>query len=1294
MRLKRFVSGLTSAVVGAGMFTFLPALTDNVYAAEIVSNSFEESYEGWHPNNDAVTLTAEDGIGFNGTRGMSVTDRTDSSHGVSSSKGFYLYGGIGYDYSVKVYSEENETFRLSLKTIDRTTGKETIVELDTVKAKGGKWAELSAHYAAPENDYEFELVITSDSENDFVFDDLKITTTARGNGVSASSGSKGLKDEFANYGFRVGNILNGNTVRNDAILATTLQNYNSIECENETKPDSTLNQSKCSGTNIGVKLDGAAAIFDFCQKNNIAVRGHAFVWHSQTPAWFLKENFNGNGNWVSPSVMDQRLESYIKNMFEAIKTQYPNLNLYAYDVVNEAVSDDASRTSGNQDGSRLPGDNNQEGGKSAWVAVYGNNSFIEKAFTYARKYAPAGCSLFYNDYNEYWDHKRDCIIRTILKPLISKGLIDGMGMQSHVPANATGFAGTDSYLQAMQMYLDLGIQVQVTELDISLESGKYSQQDQAAKYKAIFDYAKEWNKSRLNSSNRVTAVCIWGPNDANSWLKSGSDALLFDKNNQPKTAYTTLSQMIPTSEWGDGKNYQYDVVGGEVTPPTPPEPNEYGWWFQCGFEDGVQSWTDRGGNAVAQSGDEHYTQWGSKSLLVSDRTSAWQGAAYSLPSNIFNAGEEYSFSAHVKQNSGETVTMMMKIEYTDASGETAYDEIDSWTVPTDTWAQLYNTNYKIPDDASNVKIYIETAESLTNFYVDEVIGAVAGTGIQGEGHPTPPTEAPVGGVIRGDTTMDSVIDAFDMVLARRVVLGNITDSNITKAADVDRSGKAEANDLVLLQQYILREIKEFPNNTPAVDTAKFEAEFSTISIADSWKKEGENNVLWTHRFGADPGFMVYKDRLYVYTTNDAPEYRSDGKIQVNTYNSGTINCFSSADLVNWTDHGAIPVAGRNGRTQNGAAKWATYAWAPDAAWKTINGKDKFFLYFADSAGGIGVLTADSPEGPYTDPIGKALINKSTSGFGDVEWLFDPAVLVDDDGSGYLYVGGGVPSGKAADPGTARAIKLGADMTSLSGSAVRMNPPYLFEDSSILKVGDTYYYSYCTNWSTGGNPYGFGNAEIAVMTSTNPLGPFTYKGIAFKNPASFKLDGGGNNHHSIVEFKGKYYMLYHSRNLSRAMNIQALNTDGSIDLGGNYRSPHIDEATFSNGMFTATGTMKGVSQVETLNPYNKVQAETMSSQSKGITTKGLCDTTVVGKKGDWVKVSGVKFDKGTANITLRGKGGSVKICSGSPKGDVIGYAELGSSMDEVTVQTVADVSGTKDVYFVFSADTEFDWWQFS
>lgn len=1280
MKNHRLLAALTAIACSAGIVTVAPEVTDKTFAAEVVYNDFEVNYDGWYGNADAVKLIAVKGEGFDESRGMTVSGRLTPGDGASSSKGFYLEGGVEYDYSVKVYSETDETFRISLLCIDEETEEETLREIVSKEVKAGEWTEIKTSYKAPENSYEFRLTITTDSINDFSFDDVYITTDKQVpvNAAFAASSSLGLKDAFGKY-FRVGNILNGGTIKNSTITASVLKDYNSIECENETKPDATLVQSQCSGTNIGVSLNSAAAIMDFCAKNGIGMRGHAFVWHSQTPSWFFKEGFSNNGAWVSESTMNARLESYIKNMFNAIETQYPSLDLYAYDVVNEAVSDDSNRTA-NNGGARVPGDNNVTGGTSAWVQVYGDNGFVEKAFEIADKYAPEGCSLFYNDYNEYWDHKRDCIYN-MCKSLYEKGYLDGIGMQSHINANYDGFSGVASYTTAMKKYASIGCEVQVTELDVTRENGTYSDQQQAEKYKAVFQAAIDINEG--DYPGKVTAVCIWGPNDANTWIKTENAPLLYDTNHQPKTAYNTLMSMIPQSEWVVG-GYE----GGEIPEP---KPNEYGWYYQHSFEDGTNSWSDRGGNTVSQSSDEHYTEWGSKSLYVTDRTSAWMGAAYTLNSRAFKAGETYSFSAHVKQKSGENVKFMMKIEYTDATGETAYDEIVNAVAPNDTWTQLVNTEYTIPADASNVKIYIETEESLTDFYIDEAIGAVGGTGIAGEGQPEIKT------VILGDISFDGTVNSLDMILARKGIISGISDSDTKSAADVDRNGVFEAADLVLIQQFVLGKIKEFPVAEKVVDMTAMENIFNGLSLNTSYKKDGENNVLWTQRFGADPGFMVYKDRLYVYTTNDALEYRSDGNVQVNTYNVQTINCFSSADLVNWTDHGAIPVAGKNNGV--GAAKWASYSWAPDAAWKTINGKDKFFLYFADSAGGIGVLTADSPEGPWTDPIGKALINKSTPGFSDVEWLFDPAVLVDDDGSGYLYVGGGVPSGKATDPGTARAIKLGDDMISLSGSAVRMNPPYLFEDSSILKVGDTYYYSYCTNWNTSGNPYGFSNAEIAVMTSTNPLGPFEYKGIALKNPASYKLDGGGNNHHSIVEFKGKYYVLYHSRNLSRAMNIQALNTDGSIDLGGNYRSPHIDEATFSNGMFSATGTMKGVSQIEALSPYNKVQAETMSNQSQGIAVNGLGNTTVSAHKGNWIKASGVDFSKGANTLTIRASsknGGAIKVCTGGTNGNVITYAEVdaGGSMTEITVPVVNSVNGSKDVYFVFSGDIEFDWWQFS
>lgn len=1259
MNLKKLAASFTAVACCAGILSYFPQINEKTFAAQLVYNDFEVNYDGWYGNADNVTLTAEKGSGYNRSRGMTVSGRQVNSDGVSSAKGFYLSGGVNYSYSVQVYSETAEKFRLSLLYIDSETGEETIVELTDKNVKAGKWTELAADYTAPKNSYEFRLTVTTDSTNDFSFDEIKITSEEKMpvNTAYAVSAQKGLKDEFANY-FRVGNILNNGTVQNFAITANILKDFNSIECENEMKPDATLVQSQCSETNIGVSLKNASAIMDFCIQNNIPMRGHTLVWHSQTPVWFFKDNFNSSGNWVSSSVMDKRMESYIKNMFEAIKTQYPALDLYAYDVANECISDDSNRTA-NFGGTREPGENIS--GQSPWVQVYGNNSFVEKAFTYARKYAPEGCDLYYNDYNEYWDHKRDAIY-SMCKSLYEKGLLDGIGMQSHIPANATGFAGTDSYIEAMKKYLSIGCDVQVTELDISLENGKYTLQQQADKYKAIFKEAMDWNTNPM-SDGRVTAVCVWGPNDANSWLTAGSDALLYDKNNQPKLAYTTLTSMIPESEWGDGSN-----VGGEI------KPNEYGWYFQNGFEGETDGWEIRGSGELLTSGRTAYV--GSESLLVKDRTDAWNGASKKLNPKAFVPGKEYSFSVHTTYFDGKSSEKFyLKLQYTDANGDTQYSTVAESDVIKGEWSQLANKNYKIPEDATNMQLYVETKDSTYNFYIDEAIGAVVGTSILGEGSNK---------IILGDVNMDGVINVFDLCAAKRGISSSFDSTAAKIAADVDQSGKVDAVDVQLIQDFLVKKITEFPVAEKIINTAEMEALFSSITPTVSYKNAGENNPLFTQRFGADPGVMEYNGRIYVYSTNDVIEYDSNGNVTENTYALiNKINCISSDDMVNWTDHGAIEVAG-----SSGAAKWATCSWAPCAAHKTIDGKEKFFLYFCNGGNGVSVLTADSPEGPWSDPLGKALITRSTPNCSDVVWLFDPAVFVDDDGTGYFCFGGGVPDGQQANPKTSRIVKLGADMISLDGVPQTIDAPYIFEDSGINKIGDKYYYTYCSNWTTTGNPYGLTSGAIEYMVSDNPMGPYTYGGELFKNQGNF-FGLYGNNHHSIAELNGQLYLFYHSRPVEAAMGIE-----------GNYRSPQVDKITMNGTkMESVTGTMKGITQLKALNPYQKVQAETISNQA-GINVRNTGDTIITEvDKGDWISVSGVDFFNGTATLTVRAaskSGAAIKICTGSAKGTALGYVEVpasGGTFTEITVP-VNSISGTQDLFFVFSGEVELDYWYFS
>lgn len=793
MKIKRFLAKVTAFVILVGLFSVLPLNTGKIYADfKVVYDNFEIDYDGWCNIGDETGLLAVENQGNNASRGMMVTNRSREDEGAYSQKGLYLDGGTEYDYSVFVKHDgtDIETFNLSLGYLDSETEELNSEVIATADVAGGKWVELSTKYKAPKTALDITISITTNSTSDFIFDDVTITQNKKiqANTVSAANGSSGLKDMYSNY-FRVGSVLNSGTVTNSTITAMILREFNSITHENELKPDATLVQSGSTNTNIKVSLNRAASVLNFCVKNNIGVRGHTLVWHSQTPQWFFKDNFQDSGSWASQSVMDQRMESYIKNIFAEIQKQYPSLNLYAYDVVNEAVSDDSNRTR-SYGGAREPGYGN---GKSPWVQVYGDNKFIEKAFTYAKKYAPASCKLFYNDYNEYWDHKRDSIA-TMCTSLFNKGLLDGVGMQSHINSDMNGFTGIQTYTTALQKYINIGCDVQITELDISTENSKFSAQQQADKYEAIFQAAVNVNKN--SNKGKVTAVCVWGPNDTNTWIGSENAPLLFDKNTQPKAAYNAVASLIPESEWGDSDN----PIGGGTTKPV--EPDAKGYYYHDTFEDSMGEWTNRGDAEVLLSDRSTYKD--AKALLVMNRTDSWNGAQRTLSPLTYVPGNKYCFSSAMFIEDGTSATFCMKLQYVDSNGDTQYETIDMKTAATNEWVHLYNPEYEIPADATDMYIYVETAEDTMDFYIDEAIGAVAGTVITG------PTENKS---MLGDINFDGAIDSTDLVMVKRGILKIITLTDTAAlAADVDKSGEINSIDYTLLKRYILRIIDKFPGD--------------------------------------------------------------------------------------------------------------------------------------------------------------------------------------------------------------------------------------------------------------------------------------------------------------------------------------------------------------------------------------------------------------------------------------------------------------------------------------------------
>ncbi|MBR5936498.1 MAG: family 43 glycosylhydrolase [Bacteroidaceae bacterium] len=483
-----------------------------------------------------------------------------------------------------------------------------------------------------------------------------------------------------------------------------------------------------------------------------------------------------------------------------------------------------------------------------------------------------------------------------------------------------------------------------------------------------------------------------------------------------------------------------------------------------------------------------------------------------------------------------------------------------------------------------------------------------------------------------------------------------------------------------------------------------EAFKSVVIETSTFKPVGKNNPLMGHKFGADPWGLVVGDRLYVYMTDDHLYRSTDGKPITGAYDYSDckkVAIISSEDLVNWTDHGTQPVAG-----SGAPAAWAGNMWAPCAAYKTINGKQKYFLYFSNNSNGIGVLTADTPYGPWSDPKGGALINHSTANCAGnvVPSVYDPAVLIDDDGKAYLYFGGGTDNLDLADPASARCVQLGSNMTSIVGTPVEIRPPYHFEDSGINKVGGKYLYSYCAHFQTGGKAPGSGN--IGYMKSDNPLGPFTFVGTCFENPGGAGWSGGGgNNHHAIVEFKGKYYILYHNRSLKSAMRSSNSDINDNVELRSTCISPiTVDTVKAEIKNLTASSiTQEGVSQLKNFDPYVKVPGATMAWEKNVTTDYHKSGNTYVCtaemKAGSWMCLSKVDFQEGPIAFSARVKGrGVIKICTTRPGklGKDVAYMEVESAQlyKNLTVPLVNVPTGVvNQLYIVSSGNLSIESWSF-
>ena len=417
-------------------------------------------------------------------------------------------------------------------------------------------------------------------------------------------------------------------------------------------------------------------------------------------------------------------------------------------------------------------------------------------------------------------------------------------------------------------------------------------------------------------------------------------------------------------------------------------------------------------------------------------------------------------------------------------------------------------------------------------------------------------------------------------------------------------------------------------------------------------------------YTADPAPLVHNGRLYLYTGHD-----EDGSTY---FTMRDWRVYSTVDMVNWTDHGS-PMS------------LTTFSWASADAWAghVAYRNNKFYWYVPvknRSTGrmAIGVGVSNSPTGPFTDAIGRPLVEN-----GEI----DPNVMIDDDGQAYLYWG---------NPNLWY-VRLNNDMISYSGSPTQIplttagfgsragntSRPTLYEEGPwAYKRNGQYYMVFAAECCS---------EFIGYSTAPGPTGPWTYRGTIMP-----RQGGSFTNHAGIVDFNGGSYFFYHN---------------GALPGGGGFtRSVAVEKFTYNaNGTIpTINMTTTGPPQVGALNPYVRQEAETNAWASGVETEPASEDGMNVGfiDNGDYLKVKGVAFGGGatyfTARVASATSGGRIEVRLDSTSGPVVGTCTVAGTGGWQTWANVGcsvnGATGTRDLYLRFTGGSgslfNLNHWQFT
>lgn len=364
-------------------------------------------------------------------------------------------------------------------------------------------------------------------------------------GRSADNGPASLKDAYNGY-FTIGVAVNQRNISDPTQIELIKKQFNSITAENDMKPGE-VHPSE------GVwKWERADKVANFCRQNGIKLRGHCLVWHSQFCNWMFNDK---NGKLVKKEVFYARLRDHI----HTVVSRYKDI-VYAWDVVNEAMSDGGGRGFGGKEPNPY---------RQSQLYNLCGDEFIAKAFEYAHEADP-NAILFYNDYNAATPAKRDRIYNMVKKMQDAGVPITGIGMQGHYNIYGPSEEDVDA---ALTKYSELVKHIHITELDIRCNQEMGGQLQFSRGEKSVMpgyistlqedQYARIFRVFRKHK-DVIDNVTLWNLCDADSWVGVNNHPLPFDENLKPKKAYYAIKNFDASL---DNKKPKEDFKPSELNQP-------------------------------------------------------------------------------------------------------------------------------------------------------------------------------------------------------------------------------------------------------------------------------------------------------------------------------------------------------------------------------------------------------------------------------------------------------------------------------------------------------------------------------------------------------------------------------------------------------------------------------------------------------------------------------------------------------------------------------------------------------